>query len=93
VAAASVPLLAGNNWGSDVSVEGFKRDPDETDTAAAPKVAIVNEAFTKKFNLGRNAVDKHIGTEEDKSKLDTEIVGVVQNAKYSQVRCQGVPAC
>jgi predicted permease len=119
VAAASVPLLAGNNWGSDVAVEGFKRDPDtdansrfnqvsagyfrtigiplmagreftEADTATAPKVAIVNEAFTKKFNLGRNAVGKRIGTEEDKTKLDTEIVGVVQNAKYSQVK-QEVP--
>jgi predicted permease len=119
VAAASVPLLAGNNWGNDVSVEGFKRDPDtdanarynqvsagyfrtlgiplmagreftEADTATAPKVAIVNEAFTKKFNLGRNAVGKHIGTEEDRSKLDTEIVGVVQDAKYSQVK-QKVP--
>jgi predicted permease len=119
VAAASVPLLAGNNWGNDVSVEGFKRDPDtdansrynqvsagyfrtigiplmagreftEADTATAPKVAIVNEAFTKKFNLGRNAVGKRIGTEEDKTKLDTEIVGVVQNAKYSQVK-QEVP--
>jgi hypothetical protein len=28
VAAASVPLLAGNNWGNSVSVEGFKRGPD-----------------------------------------------------------------
>ena len=93
VAAASVPLLAGNNWGSDVSVEGFKRDPDTdsnarynqvsagyfrtlgiplmagrefttADTATAPKVAIVNEAFTKKFNLGRNAVGKHISARE-----------------------------
>ncbi len=119
VAAASVPLLAGNNWGNDVSVEGFKRDADtdansrynqvsagyfrtlgiplmagreftEADTATAPKVAIVNEAFTKKFNLGRNAVGKRIGTEEDRSKLDTEIVGVVQDAKYSQVK-QTVP--
>lgn len=119
VAAASVALLAGNNWGSDVSVEGFKRDPDTdsnarynqvsagyfrtlgiplmagrefttADTATAPKVAIVNEAFTKKFNLGRNAVGKHISTGDDKGKLDTEIVGVVQDAKYSQVK-QKVP--
>ncbi|MEN3339997.1 MAG: putative transport system permease protein [Acidobacteriota bacterium] len=115
VAAASVALLAGNNWGSDVSVEGFKRDPDTdsnarynqvsagyfrtlgiplmagrefttSDTATGPRVAIVNEAFTRKFNLGRNAVGKHIGTGEDKTKLDTEIVGVVQNAKYSDVK-------
>jgi predicted permease len=115
VAAASVPLLAGSNWGNDVSVEGFKRDPDTdtgsrynqvstgyfrtlgiplmagrefttADTEGAPKVAIVNETFTKKFNLGRNAVGKHIGTGENKGTLDTEIVGVVQDAKYSDVK-------
>jgi predicted permease len=119
IAAASVPLLAGNNWGSDVSVEGFKREPDTdanarynqvsagyfrtlgvplmagreftaADTATAPKVAVVNEAFTRKFRLGRDAVGKHIGTGEDKDKLDTEIVGVVQDSKYSEVK-QAVP--
>ena len=115
VGAAMVPLLAGSNWGSDVSVEGFKRDPDtdsnarfnqvnagyfrtlgvallagreftNADTATSPKVAIVNEAFTKKFNLGRNAIGKHLSTGEDKTKLDTEIVGVVRDAKYSEVK-------
>jgi len=34
VAASMVPLLAGNNWGSDVSVEGFERGPD-TDANAS----------------------------------------------------------
>jgi predicted permease len=115
VGAAMVPLLAGSNWGSDVSVEGFKRDPDtdsnarfnqvnagyfrtlgvpllagreftNADTATSPKVAIVNEAFTKKFNLGRNAIGKHLSTGEDKTKLDTEIVGVMRDAKYSEVK-------
>jgi len=28
VAASRVPLLAGSNWGTDVSVEGFKKTPD-----------------------------------------------------------------
>ncbi len=120
VAAASVPLLAGNNWGSSVSVEGFRRDPDTdtgsrfnqvsagyfhtlgvpllagreftaADSAAGPKVAIVNEAFAKKFNLGRGAVGRHIGTGEiTDQKLDTEIVGIVRDAKYSDVK-QPVP--
>lgn len=31
VAAARVPLLAGNNWGSSVSVEGFEKGPDTDD--------------------------------------------------------------
>jgi predicted permease len=114
VAMARVPLLAGNNWGNDVSVEGFQRDPDTdaesryneinpgyfrtlgvallagreftpADVEKAPKVAIVNEAFTKKFNLGRDAVGKHMA-QGDKGPLDIEIVAVVQNAKYSEVK-------
>ena len=32
------------------------------DVARSPKVAIVNEAFAKKFNLGRDAVGKRIGS-------------------------------
>jgi putative ABC transport system permease protein len=120
VAASMVPLLAGSNWGSSVSVEGFVKGPD-TDAEArfnevspgyfrtlkiplmsgreftaadgldAPKVAIVNEAFAKKFGLGRDAVGKRMSSEGGQNaKLDTEIIGLVQNAKYSQVK-QEVP--
>ncbi len=64
------------------------REFTRSDAAAAPKVAVVNEAFVKKFNLGRDAVGKRIG---DRGKaLDTEIIGLVQNAKYSQVK-QEIP--
>jgi predicted permease len=119
VALARVALLAGNNWGNDVSVEGFQRGPDTdvearyneispgyfrtmgvplmsgreftvADTLGAPKVAIVNEAFAKKFNLGRDAVGKHMAQTTGDGKLDIEIVGLVQNAKYSEVK-QEVP--
>ena len=119
VGAAMVPMLAGSNWGNDVSVEGFEKGPDTdagsrvnvvspgyfrtlgvplmagrdftaADGKEAPKVAIVNEAFANKFNLGRNAVEKHMGTGSDQ-KLEIEIVGVVQNAKYSDVKQQVPP--
>ena len=71
-----VPLIAG-------------RDFTRADAAAAPKVAIVNEAFAKKFNLGRDAVGRRIGNRGEK--LDTEIVGLVQNAKYSEVKREVPP--
>jgi predicted permease len=120
VTAALVPLLAGNNWGNDVSVEGFDAGPDTDtnsrynevapgyfrtlgvplvagreftrgDALGAPKVAIVNETFAKKFNLGRNAVGKRMGDRGTGApKLDTEIVGLVQDAKYSEVK-QKIP--
>ena len=114
-----VRLLAGNNWGSSVSVEGFQKGPDTDDGARynevspgyfrtlgiplmsgreftpadagdAPKVAIVNEAFTKKFGLGRDAVGKRMSNGRSGTKLDTEIIGVVRDAKYSEVK-QKVP--
>ena len=119
VASARVALLAGNNWGNDVSVEGFERGPDTdagsryneinpgyfrtlgvpllagreftpADVEKSPKVAIVNEAFTKKFNLGRDAVGKRMA-QGDKPPLDIEIVAVAQNAKYSDVKDEVPP--
>jgi len=63
------------------------RDFTDADTLNATKVAIVNEEFVKKFNLGKDAVGKMIGSGSGyRSKLDTVIVGVAQNAKYSEVK-------
>jgi predicted permease len=59
------------------------REFTAADALGKAKVAIVNEAFAKKFNLGREVVGKHMGEDE---KLDTEIVGFVQDAKYSEVK-------
>ena len=66
------------------------REFTRADSLTAPKVVVVNEAFAKKFNLGRDAVGKRIGQKEAE-KLDTEIVGLVQNAKYSEVKQQIPP--
>jgi predicted permease len=71
-----VPLMSG-------------REFTDSDVEKSPKVAIVNEAFAKKFNLGRGAVGKHMA-QGDKGPLDIEIVGIVQNAKYSEVK-QEIP--
>jgi predicted permease len=60
------------------------REFTRSDAGGTPKVAIVNEVFANKFNLGRDAVGKRIGNRE--GPLDTEIVGLVQNAKYSEVK-------
>ncbi|MFI5178830.1 MAG: ABC transporter permease [Vicinamibacterales bacterium] len=69
-----IPLLAG-------------REFTRADAAGGRKVAIVNEAFAKKFKLDREAVGKLMarGT-GDAVKLDIEIVGLAQDAKYSQVK-------
>jgi hypothetical protein len=53
------------------------------------KVALVNQTFAKKFGLGNDAVCKLMGWapgEGYRSQLDTTIVGVVEDAKYSDVK-------
>ena len=116
VSGGLVPLLSGSNWGTSVSVEGFKSDPDtdthsnfneigpgyfsttgirlisgreftRADTLGAPKVAIVNEAFARKFNLGANPVGKRMAQSSgNAATLDIEIVGLAKDAKYSEVK-------
>ena len=65
-----IPLLAG-------------RTVSASDATGAPRVAIVNEAFARKFNLGRNAVGALIGRGRLDAELDTEIVGMVADTKPS----------
>jgi predicted permease len=62
------------------------REFTRADNLGSPRVAIVNEAFAKKFNLGRDAVGKRMGVGRRTERPDMEIVGVVRNAKYSEVK-------
>ncbi len=57
-----------------------------SDVDDAPKVAVVNEQFAKKFNLGRDAVGTWMATGGRDAELDIQIVGLAQNAKYSEVK-------
>jgi ABC-type antimicrobial peptide transport system permease subunit len=61
------------------------REFTRSDVLGAPKVAIVNEEFARKFGLDRDAVGRRMrrgGGDE----LDIEIVGLVQDSKYSDVK-------
>ncbi|MEX2467544.1 MAG: ABC transporter permease [Gemmatimonadota bacterium] len=75
-----IPLVAG-------------REFDASDEEGAPLVAVVNEAFTRKFNLdGAQAVGKWMSTGgSGQSELDIQIVGVVQDAKYNEVKGEVPP--
>ena len=64
------------------------RDINALDNESGAQVAVVNEAFAKKFNLGRDAVGKHMSVGNDS--LNIEIVGLVKDAKYAAVK-QVVP--
>jgi len=67
-----IPLLGG-------------RDFTRGDAFKAPQVAIVNEAFAKKFGLVRDAVGRRM-SKGSNTPLTIEIVGIVKNAKYSDVK-------
>jgi predicted permease len=62
------------------------RDFTRADGAEAPKVAVVNQAFARKFNLGDHVIGTRVGAGRDTEGLDIEIVGLVQDAKYSEVK-------
>ncbi|MGI9182536.1 MAG: ABC transporter permease [Longimicrobiaceae bacterium] len=115
VSSGLVPLLRGDNWANDLTVEGFESSPDvdanastnqigpayfqtvgipllagreftEVDDRNAPRVAIVNQAFARKFGLDERAV---VGTRMAVGRggeLDIEIVGLVRDANYSEVK-------
>ena len=64
------------------------RDFTASDSLNAPKVALVNEAFARKFYKGQNALGKTfmIGMPERKDSSTLEIVGLVRDAKYVSLR-------
>ena len=61
------------------------REFTTSDRVGAQDIAIVNEAFVKKFGWGRDAVGKYIGDSEGDS-LTIQVIGVVRNVKYSEVK-------
>jgi predicted permease len=75
-----MPLLAG-------------REFTASDGDGATPVVIVNEAFTRKFGLnGAEAVGKWMSDDGSQAdELDTQIIGVVQDAKYSDVKDEVPP--
>lgn len=62
------------------------REFTASDIVGSPKVAIVNEAFARKFGLGRDPIGKHMGANGRTGERDMEIVGFVKDAKYAQVK-------
>lgn len=75
-----IPLLAG-------------REFTEADAAGSPRVAIVNEAFTRKFGLeGPEAMGARMATNSSNAdELDVQIVGVIRDAAYSDVKDEVPP--
>jgi predicted permease len=68
------------------------REFTTSDGANDTRVAIVNEAFAKKFNLGTDVVGKYMGRSgESGDSLNILIVGFMKDAKYSDVKDEVPP--
>ncbi len=61
------------------------------DNPKAPKVVIINETLAKRFFPNRNPVGTRMTFGGGNVKLDHEIVGVVKDSRYSQVRSEPPP--
>ena len=73
-----IPVLAGRTFA-------------DSDVPEAPRVAVVNEAFARRFNLGRDAVGRRLGRGGLDVELDTEIVGLVADTRYGDVKTPAPP--
>jgi predicted permease len=62
------------------------RDFNERDTERAPKVAVVNQAFVKRYFSDRDPMGQHIGFDPDPANQDMEIVGIAGDTKYGSLR-------
>ena len=65
------------------------RDFTERDNEDAPRVAVVNETFAKRYFGARNPIGQRIGWSGEQS--DMEIIGVAGDARYGSLR-RDVPA-
>ncbi len=76
--ALSIPVIAG-------------RELNDHDINGGPKVAVINEAFTKKYFAGRNPLGRHVGFVGGDATPDFEIVGVVRDSKHDTLRDTPTP--
>jgi predicted permease len=64
---------------------------DERDAPGAPRVAVVNDAFARKYFPKENAIGHYFGMSDLGHSGDYEIVGIVEDAKYQDTRGPAYP--
>jgi len=83
-ATLGVPIVAGRDFTMSDNRE-VKHGTDEDDFA--PTVIMINETFAKKFFAERNPIGMHVGFGSDPgTKTDMEVIGVVRDMKYTNLR-------
>ncbi|HEV2424895.1 MAG TPA: FtsX-like permease family protein [Terriglobia bacterium] len=69
------------------------RSIGDEDTPTSPQVAVVNQAFVRKYFPKEDPLGKHFGFGDARNAGDFEIVGIVQDAKYQDAREPAYPTC
>ena len=67
------------------------RDFTDADSAAAPKVVIINQTFAKSFLPDRSPLGHHVALNDDPKSPQYTIVGLVADSRYTSVREHSVP--
>ncbi|MDT8448536.1 MAG: ABC transporter permease [Wenzhouxiangellaceae bacterium] len=74
-----IPLLAGRRFTA-------------SDSNGGPKIAIVNQAFADKFEMGDDVIGKRMARSTGSGvELDIEIVGLIADAHYSTIKDEPPP--
>jgi predicted permease len=58
------------------------RPISERDTATSPHVAVINEAFARKFFKNEDPIGRHFGRTDIKTAGEFEVIGVAKDARY-----------
>ena len=83
-ATLGVPIVAGRDFTTADSRE-VKHGEKDDDTV--PTTVMINETFARKFFAGRDPIGRHLGFGSDPgTKTDMEIIGVVKDIKYTNLR-------
>ena len=84
--------LIGPAYFSTVGVPMLRgREIGQQDTAAAPRVVVINEAFAKKFFAGRDPMGRHITERFGDHKAIYEVVGVARNLRDHNLKTDVFP--
>jgi predicted permease len=80
-------LYVGANFLSTMQIPVLLgREIEQRDAANAPKVAVVNETFVKKYLEGGNPLGRHLSMRWRGTAADFEIVGVAKDSRLSSLK-------
>jgi predicted permease len=82
-----VPLVAGRDFTTQDTEEVLHQKRTDNNDWWVPTKVIVNETFAKRYFAGRDPIGRRIGYGIDPgTKLDMEVIGVVKDIKYTNLR-------